>query len=89
MWLDVLFQRCIDAVQSEQISGPTRVICIVLISLVFFIAIVSLFLLAFVIEGQSFLRRVAFLLLELGITGYYVEFLKISMRRSEGEKKVQ
>ena len=60
MWLDVLFQRCIDAVQSERISEPVRVICIVLISIVFLIAIVSLFLLTFVIEGQSFLRRVAF-----------------------------
>ena len=87
MWLDVLFQRCIDAVQSERISEPIRVICIVLISLVFLIGIVSLFLLTFVIEGQSFLRRVAFLLLELGITGYYIRFLKMVMRGSKGEKK--
>ena len=87
MWLDVLFQRCMDAVQSERISGPIRVICIVLISLVFFIAIVSLFLLTFVIEGQSFLRRVAFLLLELGITGYYIRFLKTVTRGRKGAKK--
>lgn len=87
MWLDVLFQGCIDAVQSERISRPIRVICVVLISLVFLIAIVSLFLLTFVIEGQSFLRRVAFLLLELGITGYYIRFLKMVMRGSKGEKK--
>ena len=87
MWLDLLFQGCMDAVQSEQISKPVRVLCIVLISLIFLIGIVSLFLLTFVIEGQSFLRRVAFLLLELGITGYYIRFLKMVMRGSKGEKK--
>ena len=60
MWLDLLFQGCMDVVQSEQVSKPVRVFCTVLISLVFLIGIVSLFLLTFVIEGQSFLRRVAF-----------------------------
>ena len=87
MWLDLLFQGCMDAAQSEQVSKPVRVFCTALISLVFLIGIVSLFLLTFVIEGQSFLRRVAFLLLELGITGYYVRFLKTVMRGSKGEKK--
>ena len=87
MWLDFLFQGCMDVVQSEQVSKLVRVFCTVLISLVFLIGIVSLFLLTFVIEGQSFLRRVAFLLLELGITGYYVRFLKTVMRGSKGEKK--
>lgn len=76
-----------DVVQSEQIFKPVRVFCIVLISLIFLIGVVSLFLLTFVIEGQSFLRRVAFLLLELGITGYYIRFLKMVMRGSKGEKK--
>ena len=56
-------------------------------SLIFLIGVVSLFLLTFVIEGQSFLRRVAFLLLELGITGYYIRFLQMVMRGSKGEKK--
>ena len=60
MWLDLLFQGCMDAAQSKQVSKPVRVFCTVLISLVFLIGIVSLFLLTFVIEGQSFLRRVAF-----------------------------
>ena len=87
MWLDLLFQGCMDVVQSEQVSKPVRVFYTVLISLVFLIGIVSLFLLTFVIEGQSFLRRVAFFLLELGITGYYVRFLKTIMRGSKGEKK--
>lgn len=87
MWLDFLFQGCMDVVQSEQVSKLVRVFCTVLISLVFLIGIVRLFLLTFVIEGQSFLRRVAFLLLELGITGYYVRFLKTVMRGSKGEKK--
>ena len=87
MWLDLLFQGCMDVVQSEQIFKPVRVFCIVLISLIFLIGVVSLFLLTFVIEGQSFLRRVAFLLLELGITGYYIRFVKMVMRGSKGEKK--
>ena len=87
MWLDLLFQGCMDVVQSEQISKPVRVFCIVLISLIFLIGIVSLFLLTFVIEGQSFLRRVTFLLLELGITGYYIRFLKTVMRGRKGAKK--
>ena len=60
MWLDLLFQGCMDVIQSEQASKPVRVFCTVLISLVFLIGIVRLFLLTFVIEGQSFLRRVAF-----------------------------
>ena len=60
MWLDLLFQGCMDVIQSEQVSKPVRVFCTVLISLVFLIGIVRLFLLTFVIEGQSFLRRVAF-----------------------------
>lgn len=76
-----------EAVQSERISRPTRIICIALISLMFLIAITSLFLLVFVIEGQSFLRRVAFFLLGLGILGYYVQFLKIVMSRRKRERR--
>lgn len=87
MLFDVLFQRCMDSVQSERISGPVRIICIALISLLFLIGITSLFLLVFVIEGQSFLRRIGFLLLGLGILGYYLQFLKTVMGRRKGEKK--
>ncbi len=87
MWLDVLFQGCLDAAQSQRLSRPARILCIALISLVFLIAIAGLFLLSFVIEGQSLLRRVGFLLLGLGILGYYVQFLKNFLGGKKGEKK--
>lgn len=87
MWFEVLLQRCTDAMQSARISGPVRILCIVLISLLFWIGMISLFLLTFVIEGQSFLRRVGFLLLGLGILGYYLQFLKTVTGKRKGGKK--
>ena len=87
MWLDALFQECMDAAQSECVSRPVRILCIVLVSLVFLIAITGLFLLVFVIEGQSLLRRVAFLLLGLDILAYYLQFLKTVMSRRKGKEK--
>lgn len=87
MWLEALLQGCIDLAQSEQVSGLVRIICIILISLVFLIAIVSLFLLVFVIEGQSLLRRGAFLLMGLGILAYYLQFLNAVVRRRKGGKR--
>ena len=39
MWLDLLFQGCMDAAQSEQVSKPVRVFCTAFISFVFLIAI--------------------------------------------------
>lgn len=86
MWLNVLLQEFIEVVQSDQVSGTVRTLCTILISLLFLIGITSLFLLAFVIEGQSLLRRVAFLLLGLGILGYYLQFLKIVINRTKREK---
>ena len=44
MLLDFLFQSCMDAAKSERVSRPTRIICIAFVSLVFLIAIASLFL---------------------------------------------
>lgn len=70
MWLDLLFQGCIDAAQSEQVSRPVRTFCIVLISLVFLIAISSLFLLVFVIEGQGLFRRGIFLV--MGTIAFFI-----------------
>lgn len=87
MWLETLLQGCIDLAQSEQVSGPVRIICIILISLVFLIAIVSLFLLVFVVEGQSLLRRGAFLLMGLGILAYYLQFLSAVVRRRKDGKR--
>lgn len=85
MWLDVLFQGVIDLAQSEQVSRPVRILCACLISLVFLISIAGLFLLVFVIEGQSLLRRGIFLLMGLAILPYYLHFLRILVRK--GGKK--
>lgn len=76
-----------DVAQSEQVSGTVRTLCTILISLLFLIGMTSFFLLAFVIEGQSLLRRVAFFLLGIGILGYYLQFLKIVMSKRRGKKK--
>lgn len=87
MWLDFLFQGCMDAAKSQRVSKPARIICFVLISLVFVIVVSGLFLLAFIIEGQSLLRRIAFLLLGLGLLVYYLQFLKAVIGRKKGGKK--
>ena len=88
MWLEALLQAFMDVAQSEQTSRTIRIICMILVSILFLLGIVSLFLLVFVIEGQSLLRRVAFLLLGLGIIAYYLQFLKTVMGRRKREKKL-
>lgn len=87
MWLEALLQAFMDVAQLEQTSRTIRIICTILVSILFLIGIASLFLLAFVIENQSLLRRCAFLLLALGILAYYLQFLKTVMSRRKGEKK--
>lgn len=87
MWVNPLLQALIDAAQSEQASRTTRVICTIFVSLLFLIGITSLFLLVFVIEGQSLLRRVAYFLLGLGILAYYLQFLKTVMGKRRREQK--
>ena len=87
MWLEALLQAFIDVAQWEQTFRTIRIICTILISLLFLIGITSLFLLVFVIEGQSLLRRFAFLLLGLGILAYYLQFLKIIISVRKGGKK--
>lgn len=81
MWLDLLFQGCMDAAQSEQVSRPVRILCIVLISLAFLIAISGLFLLVFVIEGQGLFRRGIFLAMGIIALAVYLQFLKAIVRR--------
>ena len=81
MWLDLLFQGCMDAAQSEQVSRPVQVFCIVLISFVFLIAISGLFLLVFVIEGQGLFRRGIFLIMGIIALAGYLQFLKAIVRR--------
>ena len=88
MWLEALLQAFMDVSQSEQTSRTIRIICMILVSILFLLGIVSLFLLVFVIEGQSLLRRVAFLLLGLGILAYYLQSLKTVMGRRKREKKL-
>ena len=88
MWLEALLQAFIDVAQSEQASRAIRIICTILVSLLLLIGIASLFLLVFVIEGQSLLRKIAFLLLGLGILAYYLQFLKTVMGRRKREKKL-
>lgn len=85
MWMDALFQGIIDLAQTERVSRPVRILCTCLISFVFLISIAGLFLLVFVIEGQSLLRRGIFLLMGLAILAYYLHFLNIFMRK--GGKK--
>lgn len=85
MLMDVLFQGIIDLAQSERVSRPARILCACLISLVFLLSIAGLFLLVFVIDGQSLLRRGIFLLMGLAILTYYLHFLSILVRK--GGKK--
>ena len=80
MWLDVLFQECMDAAQSERVSRPVRILCIVLVSLVFLIAITGLFLLVFVI-GQSLFRRGIFLIMGIIALASYLHFLSAIVRK--------
>ena len=81
MWLDFLFQGCMDAAQSERVSRPVRILCFVLISLVFLIVISSLFFLIFVIEGQGLFRRGIFLVMGMIALAGYLQFLKAIMGR--------
>ena len=81
MWIDLLFQGCMDATQSEQVSRPVRVFCIALISFVFLIAISGLFLLVFVIEGQGLFRRGIFLAMGIIALVGYLQFLRTIVRK--------
>lgn len=81
MWLDLLFQGCMDAAHSEEVSSPVRILCFVLISLVFLIVISSLFLLVFVIEGKGLFRRGLFLVMGMIALVCYLQFLRAIMRK--------
>ena len=81
MWLDLLFQGFMDAAQSERVSKPARIICIALISLLFLISITGLFLLVFVIEGQSLFKRGIFLIMGMIALASYLHFLSAIVRK--------
>lgn len=86
MWLDVLFQECMDAAQSQRVSRPVRILCIAVISLVFLIAIAGLSLLVFVIEGQGFVRRGIFLILWMIALVSYLQFLHGIVRKGRRKR---
>lgn len=81
MWLDLLLEGCMDAAQSERVSKPVRILCTILISLVFLIALSGLFLLVFVIEGQGLCRRGIFLVMGIIVLAGYLQFLKAIVRK--------
>lgn len=87
MLLNTLFEEIIDVAKSEQTSLPVRICCVAVTSLVFVIAIASLFLVAFVIEGPGPLRKVGFFLLGSGALGYYLQFLRQVICRKKDENK--
>ena len=74
-----------DAAQSEQVSRPVQVFCIILVSFVFLIAISGLFLLVFVIEGQGLFRRGIFLVMGIIALAGYLQFLKAIVRKRRTE----
>ena len=51
MWVNPLLQALIDAAQSEQTSRTIRIVCTILVSLLYLIGLACLFLLVFVIEN--------------------------------------
>ena len=57
MWVNPLLQALIDAAQSEQTSRTIRIVCTILVSLLYLIGLACLFLLVFVIEGQGLFIR--------------------------------
>ena len=81
MWLNSLFQGCMDAAKSEQVSRPIRILCIALTSFVFLIAISGLVLLVFVIEGQGLFRRGIFLVMGIIALAGCLQFLKAIVRK--------
>lgn len=86
MWLkivrDLLFHGTMDGAASERVSKRTRILCLLLTSVLLLLVIACLFLAAFLSEGQSLLRRVGFLFLGLGAFFRYLEIQK-SVGRKE------
>lgn len=87
MWFGKVLKEFLDVAQGEPVSSPVRIVCVALVSLAFLVGIASLFLIAFVIEGQSLLRRICFLLMGLGILAYYLQFLHTVVHRGKVDEK--
>ena len=81
MWVNPLLQELIDAAQSEQTSRAIRIVCTILVSLLYLIGLACLFLLVFVIEGQGLFIRGFFLVMGIIVLAGYLQFLKAIVRR--------
>ena len=82
MWVNPLLQALIDAAQSEQTSRTIRIVCTILVSLLYLIGLACLFLLVFVIEGQGLFIRGFFLVMGIIVLADYLKFLKAILMSS-------
>ena len=83
VWVNPLLQALIDAAQSEQTSRTIRIVCTILVSLLYLIGLACLFLLVFVIEGQGLFIRGFFLVMGIIVLAGYLQFLKAIVRKRE------
>ena len=81
VWVNPLLQALIDAAQSEQTSRTIRIVCTILVSLLYLIGLACLFLLVFVIEGQGLFIRGFFLVMGIIVLADYLKFLKALVRK--------
>ena len=91
MWLELvlgmLFLGAMDGAVSEQVSGRTRIFCIIFTSLRFLLVILCLFVGAFLVEDQNLVKRGTILVIGLGIFAYYLHFLRTVVGGRKREKK--
>lgn len=79
MWLNVLFQGLIEGMVWEKISKPVRILYTIVVSVVFFVGIASMFLLTFLVEGQSPIMRGVWLVFGICLLVYYLRLMKVMM----------
>lgn len=91
MWLEMvletLLQGLMDGAVSERVSKRIRILCILLISILFLTLVALLFLVTFQAEEISLLRRGIFLIMGMVILANYLRFLKTVMGRRKRQKK--
>lgn len=86
MWLNALFQGLIEGMAWEKTLKPVRILYTIVVSVVFFVGIASMFLLTFLVEGQSPIMRGVWLVLGIGMLVYYLRLVKtvvVQMRTTE------
>lgn len=76
MWLNALFQGLIEGMVWEKTSKPIRILYTIVVSVVFFVGIASMFLLTFLVEGQSPIMRGVWMVLGIGMLVYYLRLMK-------------